>query len=219
MKKILILTIFALLPVLAASSLHAQTHYVNDLMEITVRRGPGLDYRIIKMIKSGHKFEVLGQEKKWTNVRLPDGTTGWVFSQYVTDQKPDSLATEDLRKQVESLNQKVSSLKEENQRLIKRNQELAKSLEKTQNELKGIRKEYKELEDESKDFLKLKEEYEALKKSAKEKDQRIKTLEQRISDAFFSSGFKWFLAGAGVLVLGIILGRTAGSRKKRSSLF
>lgn len=218
MKKILICFIFGLLSFSAVLTAHAQTHYVNDIMEITVRRGPGLDYKIIKMIRSGHKLEVLGQEKQWSNVQLPDGTTGWVFSQYITDQKPESTAAKDLRKQAEQMNQEIQTLKTENQRLIKRNQELAGSLEKSQDQLEQIQKKYDSLKEDSKNYLNLKEKYEALKKSTEEKDQRIETLEQRISDAFFSSGLKWFLGGAGVLVLGIVLGRTSGSRKKRSSI-
>ncbi|MCF8037388.1 MAG: TIGR04211 family SH3 domain-containing protein [Desulfobacteraceae bacterium] len=218
MKKITILALSCFLSVLVAAAALAETQYVNDLMEVTLRSGPGLDYRIKKMLPSGQELEVLDTEKKWANVRVPDGTTGWVFSKYVSPQKPDSLAVKEMREEIQPLRRKVESLTEENQRLIKRNQELSSSLEKTRAELEQAKNDYAALQEESKDYLKLREQHEAMKKELEEKNQRIQTLEKQVSNAFMSAGLKWFLAGAGVLILGMILGRTAAGKKKRPGL-
>lgn len=219
MKKLTLLIFFGLISVLTVASVaHSQTHYVNDIMEITLRAGPGLDYRIMRMLNSGQEFEVLEKEKKWTQVRLPDGTTGWVFSQYVTDQSPGSLSAEKLGEEIEPLRRKVESLTRENKRLIKRNQELAASLEETRKKLENLRKEHEALQEESSDFLELKKKYDAAEQTIEEKNQQIEALEKKLADSFMSSSVKWFLAGAGVLILGMILGRTRVSRKKRPSL-
>ncbi|MBS3732484.1 MAG: TIGR04211 family SH3 domain-containing protein [Desulfobacterales bacterium] len=218
MKKITILALSCFLSVLVAAAALAETQYVNDLMEVTLRSGPGQDYRIKKMLKSGQELEVLDTEEKWSNVRVPDGTTGWVFSKYVSPQKPDSLAVKEMREEIQPLRRKVQSLTEENQRLIKRNQELSNSLEKTRAERDQAKSDYAALQEESKDYLKLREQHEAMKKELEEKNQRIQTLEKQVSNAFMSAGLKWFLAGAGVLILGMILGRTAAGKKKRTGL-
>ncbi|MFP4000183.1 MAG: TIGR04211 family SH3 domain-containing protein [Desulfobacterales bacterium] len=217
-KTAILLASSVLLCLLVAASAAAETRYVNDLNEITLRTGPGLDYRINRMLVSGQDLEVIETSERWSKVRLSDGTTGWVFSKFLSDEKPDSLAVKGLREEIEPLREKIKRLEEENQRLITSNQELAATLEETQEKLQSAKEKYNALEEESESFLELKEQNETLGKELKEKEERIKILEQKISDAFFTSGLKWFLAGAGILILGIIFGRTSGSRKKRSSL-
>lgn len=219
MKKTTILSALSItLCLLTAAFAAAETNYVSDLNEITLRAGPGLDYRVNRMLKSGQQLEVIDTEERWNQVRLPDGTTGWVFSKFISEQKPDSLAVKDLREEIAPLRTKLKALQEENQRLIRRNQDLAENLEDTKNKLENARKEYSELKEDAKNFLELKERHKELTKSLEEKEQRTKSLEKQLNDEFLTSGLKWFLAGVGVLLLGIILGRTSGSRKKRSSL-
>lgn len=218
MKKVVVIFIFGFLSICMAAPSHAETRYISDLMEITLRTGPGLNYRIIKMLNSGQTVETLESEENWTRVRLSDDTTGWVFSRYITRSKPKSLLADSLQKEIGPLRTKVKSLTEENQRLIQRNQEMAEELEETREQLENLQNEYATLQEDSGDYLKLKDEHASLTKTLEEKNQRIQTLEKQVSDAFFSAGLKWFLAGAGVLVLGMIIGNRIASRKKRPGL-
>ncbi|MFW6284505.1 MAG: TIGR04211 family SH3 domain-containing protein [Desulfosalsimonas sp.] len=218
MKKITIIFILGILSVFMAGQSHAESRYIGDLMEVTLRSGPGLNYRIIRMLKSGQTVETLETEDNWTRIRLADDTTGWVFSRYVTRDKPKSLVADSLQKEIEPLRTNLATLKEENKRLIERNQEMAEELENTREELENLENEYATLQEESGDYLKLKDEHASLTKTLEEKNQRIQTLEKQVSDAFFSAGLKWFLAGAGVLLLGMIIGNRIASRKKRPGL-
>ncbi|MBS0013916.1 MAG: TIGR04211 family SH3 domain-containing protein [Desulfobacterales bacterium] len=218
MKKVVVIFIFGFLSICMAAPSHAETRYISDMMEITLRTGPGLNYRIIKMLNSGQTVETLESEENWTRVRLSDDTTGWVFSRYITRSKPKSLLADSLQKEIGPLRTKVKSLTEENQRLIQRNQEMAEELEETREQLENLQNEYATLQEDSGDYLKLKDEHASLTKTLEEKNQRIQTLEKQVSDAFFSAGLKWFLAGAGVLVLGMIIGNRIASRKKRPGL-
>lgn len=47
---------------------------------LNVRRGPGTLYSVITVVRRGTSLTVLGQDPSgsWLNVRLPDGTEGWV---------------------------------------------------------------------------------------------------------------------------------------------
>lgn len=218
MKKLTIVIVPGLLALLLAAAVHAETRYVNDLLEITLRTGPGLDYRIVRMLQSGQQLEVLETTEGWTRVRLPDGTTGWVFTRYLSEDKPSSTMLESLREEIGPLRNRVQSLAEENQRLIKHNQELGDKLAETQSELERIRKEYNSLKEASSDYLKLKNEYSVLRNTLDEKEKRIQTLEKQVSDTRLSSNLRWFLAGAGVLLLGMIIGHRTASRKRRPTL-
>lgn len=66
----------------------AQTVYVSDEFEITLRTGPGNDHKIISMPKSGNAMEILQKGEEWSRVRLPDGKEGWVLSRYISPTRP-----------------------------------------------------------------------------------------------------------------------------------
>ena len=52
---------------------------------LNLRTGPGFDYLVYRLLPLGQKLTVLTEGEKWCQVRLPDGTEGWVFSLYIAD--------------------------------------------------------------------------------------------------------------------------------------
>ncbi len=214
-KKTLILTFF--LMVFAASAFGA-TRYVGDLVEITVRSGPDVKYRVIKTISSGKAVEVIETQNGWSKIELADDKTGWVVNRYLKTEKPDSLRVKKLKDKLGPLQNQIENVKAENDRLIKMNQSLSKKLEQNRAKLEEIRKAHKQLKAESKDYLKLKEKHQSLTKELKKKDKRIAALEKQVSRSYLSSAIKWFLAGAGVLLMGMLIGASSARRKRSPSL-
>ncbi len=49
------LVFIGVLLILFSTAVQAETMYVSDLVEITLRTGQGIDHKIIAMIKSGQK--------------------------------------------------------------------------------------------------------------------------------------------------------------------
>lgn len=194
----------------------AGTQYVDDLHKITVRQGPGVKYRIIETVSSGTRFETMDQKNGWTQVRLSDDRKGWVVNRYLTDEMPDSKKYETLKAKCDPLEKQIKELKADNRALQKNNRVLSKKLAQSRDALATTQSDYEELKASSADVLKLKSENEQLASALKEKKEKIASLETKLSDAFLSEALKWFLAGAGVLILGLIIG--AGGKRKRSSL-
>lgn len=61
---------------------------------LKLRAGPGFGYRTIRQLSKGQELDLLGRslQRDWLLARLPDGTTGWVFSAYIlTDASVASL--------------------------------------------------------------------------------------------------------------------------------
>jgi uncharacterized protein YraI len=55
---------------------------------LNLRAGPGLGHRIFLQLNEGTPLEILGRSEnlEWLLVRLPSGTQGWVFYEYLDTQ-------------------------------------------------------------------------------------------------------------------------------------
>lgn len=68
------------------------TATVTGVYYLNLRSGPGATYTIIKAAPSGTVVSLLGRNSTsaWANVRLPDGTVGWMSASYLTGSVPIS---------------------------------------------------------------------------------------------------------------------------------
>jgi SH3 domain protein len=107
----LILFCIALPPVMA------ETRYVVDTLIITVRSGQGEQYRIIKTIPSGTAMEILESSEEWSQVRLKDGTEGWVLNQYISPNPTARQRLAQAEQQVEKLQRSNEQLQSEREQL------------------------------------------------------------------------------------------------------
>jgi SH3 domain protein len=95
----------------------ADTVYVSEECEITMRTSPGNDRKIISMIKSGNAMEILEKGPEWSMVRIPSGKEGWVLNRYITTSQPSAMVLERVRKDYDVLAAKYKELKERFDRL------------------------------------------------------------------------------------------------------
>ena len=56
----------------------SKTLYVRVEM-VNFRKGPGKNFRIVKVVVKGMPVFILSEENGWFNGRLQDGTTGWIY--------------------------------------------------------------------------------------------------------------------------------------------
>lgn len=82
-----IIGVLALLPLMAA----ADTAYVTDNLRLGLHQAEDTSDRAFRFLDSGQPMEVLISGGSYANVRLPDGTEGWVKSAYLVDEKPAKL--------------------------------------------------------------------------------------------------------------------------------
>jgi SH3 domain protein len=83
----LIIGFLALLPLMAA----AETAYVTDNLRLGLHQAEDTGDRAFQFLDSGQPMEILIRGGSYANVRLPDGTEGWVKSAYLVDEKPAKL--------------------------------------------------------------------------------------------------------------------------------
>jgi len=197
------LSLICLLPLQA----YAASKYVSDHLVITMRSGQGNQFEIIKTLISGTKLEILEEtDTGYTMVRLEDGMEGWVRTQYLADEPiaADKLTAAEtqltklkdtnklLRQELGTLKKAKGKLDEEHSKLISEHSSTSKEL----THLNEVAARPKQLESENKELRKNYEQISDELVLVKQENQVLKDRSER----------HWFITGAGVLIIGMIIG-------------
>ena len=104
---------YYLFPILMfAATANAQTAYVTDNLRLGIHRAADTSDRAFRTLESGQELEVLSQTTNYANVRLPDGTTGYVRTTYLVTEKPAKLIVQETQARVQQLEGELNQLKE-----------------------------------------------------------------------------------------------------------
>ncbi len=197
---------------LLATTLSARTMYATDTFEIVVRSERQIVGRnIVKVLPSGAPIEVRDMDDTWATVRLEDGRTGYVEKRHLIDREPYKVTAERLqleigqqRERLATLTQQLATLRDEHQRLQK-----ASSVSEAQ--MQDISQKYEQLRQDATttQFLETREKYADLQRAHAEAQQHLTTVNSAYASLKSSTRLTWFLSGAGVILLGWLLGMTS----------
>jgi SH3 domain protein len=203
---------------LGAATTMADTLFVTEDFEITMRTGPGVERKIIALIRSGQRVEEISKSEEWTEIRLPSDKSGWVLTRYLTPKEPCAMIKERLQSQYDQLLTEKTELETKNSDLEAENQRLEAQLASTQASLERVTGDFDTLKSESTDFLKLKTQFKKINTELEETKTKADKFEDETSRLLRNQNIKWFLAGAGVILIGFIIGFSSRRQKRRSSL-
>lgn len=205
----------ALCLLLLASGAFAETRYVVDQIVITLRSGQSNQHQILRTLPSGTKMELLETGEKYSRVQLADGTEGWVLSQYIT-------ATPIAKQRLATAQRKLADLESQNTRLKKELSTLNRKEGEVSGQYAKLKKQDKKLTEELNRLrrvaakpLQLENENTRLKKELLDLENEHELVQQENQILRDSGDREWFLTGAGVIILGIILGLIAPSLRPR----
>jgi hypothetical protein len=91
----------ALLLALPAFTATAEPAYVSDELVLGVYADENNQGQRLATLHSGAGVETLGQNGEFTQVRLSDGTTGWVKSAYLTTKEPAVVRVKQLEEELD----------------------------------------------------------------------------------------------------------------------
>ena len=212
------LCIIVMCLILFSTPVLAESLYVSDTMKIMMRTGPGNDRKIISQIGVGKKVEVLEPGEEWSLVRLDNGKEGWVISRFLTDKIPSDIELEILKSKHEALMAKAATMQEENSLLKAENKKLNTEFAVITKKLQKTSKDYEALKIDSKEFLKLQSKFKESSSKLSEQTKKAEKFEDELTKLLWNQNIKWFLSGAGVLILGFIIGFSTKRQRRRSSL-
>ena len=205
MKSITLILVLLLGLVTTAT---AETRYVSDRLEIQMRTGKGTKFRILRMLPSGTALEVLEIDKEsgYTRVRAPGGVEGWVLTRVL-------MKGQAARDRLADAEKRLARLELENRKLSSSFETLKTEKGGTDQELSKFDKENRKLSQEldnirrtASSSLAIDVENRELKSSIVAYERQVQSLQQENSGLKDRTARDWFMVGAGVVVLGMVIG-------------
>ena len=204
---------------LFSSGSWAEDAYVIDNLKITFRSGPSLENKVIRMLSSGRRLQVLETEGDWSRVQIADENgnpmEGWVMSRYIMDRLPWKDRAITLDKRVGELREKLSTVDKERQVALAQKNDLEARLQKAEASLEDLKTKYDNLKQGASGYLELKTKYMNLRSSADKSEEKIDSLSRENEKLRVSERNKWFGIGALVLLSGLLIGLVMGRRQRR----
>jgi SH3 domain protein len=204
--KSIILSLALVLGVLGQAM--AETRYVSDRLEIQMRAGKGTQFRILRSLPSGTPLEVLEVDKQnqYSRVRAPDGVEGWVLNHLL-------MSGPSARDRLAKADKNLAQLVLENRKLKAALAELRQAKGSTEQERSALKKEANKLSQELERIRRTASSALAIDAENKELKSRIvgyerqsQSLLQENQSLKDRTARDWFMVGAGVILLGIIIG-------------
>jgi uncharacterized protein YgiM (DUF1202 family) len=87
--------------VFVVSRVWAETAYVSDQLVLNVYTEQNQQGQRLATLHSGARVETLAGSGDFTQVRLADGTTGWVKSSYLTTDEPAAVRLKQLQEELD----------------------------------------------------------------------------------------------------------------------
>jgi len=133
----------------SGQSATAEQAWVRGEVRLNIRTGPGNQYRIIGLVKTGDAIDVLERGDEWTKVQLrgEDGTTkqGWIPGGYLNAEPPPTVQLERAQSKLATLEQELTTLKSETGKLRSDNEILTSQDGDQQSQIKQLTMENMEL--------------------------------------------------------------------------
>ncbi len=193
---------------LFASAASAESAWVSDEFEITLRSGPSTSNAIELMLRSGTQLEVLERdtESGYTRVRTGGGTEGWVLTRYLMNEPAAREQLASLTSQLTSEASRGSSLNTQLGAIRTEYDSATRRIETLEREKSDLEEELAEIKQTAANVLSINSQNKQLREQLAAEEIRVATLEQENRELSSQTTRYWFMSGALVLVVGMVLG-------------
>ena len=210
---------------LASAAAFAAPAWVSDQFEITLRTGPSTSNSIQLMVDSGLRLEVLERDADsgYSRVRTPGGTEGWVLSRYLMNEPSAREQLQKLSGQLTNATSRGSSLDSQMKAVTAEYDSANRKIKELERAKAAVEKELAEIKRTAANVLAIDKQNKTLMDQLAAAQIRADTLDQENRQLSSQTTRYWFMAGALVLLVGIILGiwlpRVRWQRRSRYDRF
>ncbi|KJZ10398.1 hypothetical protein TW85_20150 [Marinomonas sp. S3726] len=210
--------ITALLAIFFATSVYAETAYVSDIQFVSVREGQDNSTRAVERgLRSGTSLEVLERANGHTRVLTPKGNEGWIADYYLTGKKV-------TREKVIEQEAQITELIESKLTIQKQLNQSSTLINQLKKDVAGLTSDKTSLEQKLADLNELTLQAQEIVKDKEVMSFEVDSIMQRLQFAEAESlrlkderQLKWFIIGAGTLVIGVLFGVIAPSMRRKKA--
>jgi SH3 domain protein len=200
-------------------SLHAQSAYISDDLNVAIRSGKTFQHRIMRFVPSGTRVEVLQTDDDgYVLIRTPEGTEGWLEGTNLSTQPHARDRLAQAERQMDSLRERITGHEQQLADLRAERDGAQSRVRETEAELARLATEMDTLRDAAARPMEIAEENERLRELANRHRARAEALDVQLAELRQTEQREWFLVGAGVAVgsalLGILLTRIRWRRRQ-----
>lgn len=192
----------------ASGACLAQTVYITDQFEITMRTGTSTQNNIIRMLGSGEPVQLIerDEESGYSLVETIDGTQGYVISRFLLDIP----SARDRLQQLESRHQTLQEQSQEQQQTI---EELRSALDQERTDALALKEalgntdaELENLKTTAASTIEIEQQNQTLLTSVEELQLQVNQLTSENADLSDSTKIDWFVKGGGVALVAFLVG-------------
>ena len=199
------LCLLLLLPVAQAA---AQSVWVSDQFEVMLRTGPSTSNAIERMLPSGTQLEVIERDDAagYARVRTNAGTEGWVLTRYLMSEPSAREQLTRLTAELTKTADQGSSLTSQLNAVKLEMATATRQIEQLEREKQQVERELAEIKRTAANVLAIDTQNKELRDQLATAEIEVDTLEQQNRSLSSQTTRYWFMTGALVLVVGMILG-------------
>jgi len=203
----------------------AETVWVSDQFEVMLRTGPSTSNAIERMLSSGTLLEVIERDDEagYARVRTAAGTEGWVLTRYLMNEAS-------AREQLANLTNRLTNAAAEGTSLGSRLDAVKGEYDSATRQISALERDKQRLEQElaeikrtAANVLSINNQNKDLREQLANAEIQAATLEQQNRELSGQTTRYWFMTGALVLAVGMVLGiwlpRIRWQRKSRYDRF
>lgn len=205
MKRMLLLV---LLGQFLSVAVFAEDVWVSDQFEVMLRTGPSTGNAIERVLSSGTALEVLetDAEAGYSRVRTEAGTEGWVLTRYLMGEPSAREQLARLTGQLTDATQSGSTLTQQLDAVRGEYNTANNRIAVLERDKQSLERELAEIKRTAANVLAIDKQNKDLRDDLASTQIEVSTLEQQNRELTAQSTRYWFMTGALVLVVGIILG-------------
>jgi len=200
--------VFGLLLLITGLQVAAEPAWVSDQFEVMLRTGPSTSNAIERMLPSGTALEVLERDDAagYARVRTSAGTEGWILIRYLMSEPSARVQLAQLKGQLTDASAQGSSLTSQLVAVKGEFDTATGRIATLERETRRLKQDLSEIERASADVLGVNSQNINLRDQLATLEIKLATVEQQNRELTGQSTRYWFMAGALVLMIGILLG-------------
>ena len=201
-------SLLLLAALLCSAAASAQSAWVSDEFEVTLRTGPSTSNAIELMISSGTELQILEEnpEAGYTRVRTGGGTEGWVLTRYLMDEPSAREQLETLTQQLTSANAEGASMGTQLSAIRDEYDSANRSIRQLESDNAALQSQIEEISSKAANTLAIDRQNQELQQKLTDAEIQVNVLEQEKDRLASQSNRNWFMTGSAVLFVGVLLG-------------